>query len=452
MNLLNRMMSYENSNKKLNIDGTEKVCDCENCISKTIKSQNFNNFFTKLENYHLMCKEKEILNIINIKYWYKDAKTKTFIWRALKLHGNKYDYSYVTYINNKNNIDIICKKHNYKFSQTPNNHLQGHGCSKCAYEYKAERQKLTLEEFIIRAKEIHGNKYDYSNSKYIDIRTDVEIICPIHGSFWQTPKDHLDGCGCNKCANEYRSKCNKLTLEEFIIRAKEIHGNKYNYLNSIYINYNTDIEIICSKHGSFWQTPHAHLSGEGCPFCAIEKLAKQRRLTLNEVIRRSNEKHGDGRYDYSESEYINSQTPMKIICPKHGAFWQVPIYHMLGSGCPICNESKGEYKIRIFLTKNNISFEKEKRFDDCKYKYTLPFDFYIPKYNLCIEFDGIQHYVPTDFSSKMTNLQKLENLKLVQLRDKIKTDYCKSHNINLLRIKYDEDVEEKLIECFQNIE
>ena len=112
-------------------------------------------------------------------------------------------------------------------------------------------------------------------------------------------------------------------------------------------------------------------------------------------------------------------------------------------------ESRGERKVRLYLENNKIEYEIEKQFKDCRYKNPLPFDFYLPQYNLCIEFDGEQHFISHDFNSKETEEKKLENLKIVQLRDQIKNNYCKNNGINLLRIHYDENVEEKLTEYFQ---
>ena len=130
-------------------------------------------------------------------------------------------------------------------------------------------------------------------------------------------------------------------------------------------------------------------------------------------------------------------------------FTQKPIHHLRGEGCPKCKSSKGEILVRNWLIKNKIEFDEQKRFDDCRNKNPLPFDFYAPKYNLCIEYDGEQHFIPFGFNSKMTDEEKLENLERLQFHDKIKNDYCENNNINLLRIRYDENVEEKLTEYFQ---
>ena len=196
--------------------------------------------------------------------------------------------------------------------------------------------------------------------------------------------------------------------------------------------------------------PLNHLRGEGCISCWEEKKATLYNLTLEEFIKRANEVHGIGRYDYSKVNYINMNTNVIITCPKHGDFPQTPLNHLQGCGCKKCKSSKGEIKVRNFLIENYINFEEQKRFNDCRYKNPLPFDFYLPQYNLCIEFDGEQHFIPHDFNSKETEERKLENLKIVQLRDQIKNDYCKNNGINLLRIRYNEDIEKTLIKYFQN--
>ena len=182
----------------------------------------------------------------------------------------------------------------------------------------------------------------------------------------------------------------------------------------------------------------------------FEKQTMRQRKSLNKFIKESRKVHGN-KYDYSKVNYINTDTEVIITCPIHGDFPQTPYHHISRKqGCPKCKSSKGETIIRNFLIKHNIEFEEQKRFKDCKDKRPLPFDFYIPQYNLCIEYDGKQHFVPYDFAYKMTEEQKLKNFNYIQSHDQIKNNYCKSHNINLLRIKYDENTEEKLTKWFQN--
>ena len=138
-------------------------------------------------------------------------------------------------------------------------------------------KKLTISDFVKRARDIHGNKYDYSKVEYINSKTKVCIICPEHGEFWQAPYSHLNGQGCPKCAGNI-----KLNTNEFINKAREVHGDKYDYSKVNYVDTHTKICIICPEHGEFWQTPADHLRGIGCPNCNSSKLESEIRLMLNE--------------------------------------------------------------------------------------------------------------------------------------------------------------------------
>ena len=187
----------------------------------------------------------------------KRSTTEEFISKAREVHGDKYDYSKVEYVNMAKEVCIICPEHG-EFGQRPSNHLNGAGCPKCSHP----SSKYTTEEFIAKAREVHGDKYDYSKVKYINNKTDVCIICPEHGEFYQKPSQHLQGHGCDKCGGTY-----KYTTEEFIAKAREVHGDKYDYSKVNYTNGKNEVCIICPEHGEFWQTPNIHLKGSGCPNC-----------------------------------------------------------------------------------------------------------------------------------------------------------------------------------------
>lgn len=261
--------------------------------------------------------------------------------KQIKKHGvGRYDYSKVKYINSDTDVIIICHNHEepYEFPQKPSNHLQGQGCRLCGIKKCVESRKLTLEEFIKISNKVHGEgTYDYSKVVYITNDTDVIIICPKHGEFPQTPSNHMRGSGCSKCKFEKLAELYKLTLEEFIERAKFVHGiGTYDYSKVNYVNMHTDVIITCPKHGDFPQEPASHLQGCGCRFCAIEKRADMLRMTLEEFIEYSNEVHGIGTYDYSKVNYINNRTEVIITCPIHGDFPQTPSNHLQGQGCSFC--------------------------------------------------------------------------------------------------------------------
>jgi len=189
--------------------------------------------------------------------------------KAHEVHGYKYIYDKMDYINNKTKVCIGCKIHG-DFWQTPHDHLSGRGCSKCAILYKGINRRRTLGSFIERAKEVHGGKYIYNENKinYVNGRTKACFTCPKHGDFWQTPDSHLQGHGCPKCSAEKASVFMSLTFEEFKNKGEKLHNGKYIYNDSNYVNYDTPIRITCPKHGDFWQTPDSHLQGKGCPKCA----------------------------------------------------------------------------------------------------------------------------------------------------------------------------------------
>jgi len=294
-------------------------------------------------------------------------------------------------------------------------------------------KKLTTEEFIIKSKLIHGNKYDYSDVRYIDSTTKVNIICHKHGIFTQKPNSHLMYRGCPKCKGYLNMLRCSHTDNDFIKKGNFIHNNKYDYTKIKYVNNHIKVNIICPIHGEFEQTPNSHLNNSGCPFCV-----KNIKTTTDSFITKSKLKHGD-KYDYSKVKYYNSKTQVIIGCTKHGVFLQTPTDHLSGCGCPKCKQSKGERNVRMFLEYNNIKYIAEKTFDDCKNTYKLPFDFYLPEKNTLIEYDGTQHFKPEKFYGGD------EGFKYRQLNDKIKTDYALANNIKLIRIKYDECIESKLI-------
>ena len=194
------------------------------------------------------------------------SNTKDFIEKAKKIHGDKYDYSKIEYTNSKSKMIIICPTHG-EFWQDANHHLQGCGCPKCG-----GRMRLTTEAFIEKAKKIHGDKYDYSKVEYTNNRTKVCIICPEHGEFWQTPLVHLAGRGCYECGRIKTIQSITSNNENFIAKAKKIHGDKYDYSKVEYEHNARKVSIICPIHGVFRQSPNNHLQGNGCPKCTISNI------------------------------------------------------------------------------------------------------------------------------------------------------------------------------------
>lgn len=410
-----------------------------------------------------------------------------FITMSNKKHNHKYNYDKVEYKNYNNKVCIICPEHG-EFEQTPSRHVNGNGCKKCGFLSRT----LTRDGFIKKATILHNYVYDYSEVKYSRSNIKIKIICHIHGVFEQLPYLHLNGFGCKNCTM-------KMTTEKFIEKAIRCHKNDYDYSLVEYVDTNTPIKIICKKHnGIFLQKPTNHLRGNGCDECSSLKtrklgeyleICKERynnkydyslidsdslvsdkvkivcpdhgefeqtlishyrkkygcpfcagkRMNNKIFIKNANLLHNNF-YDYSLVDYKNSKLNIDIRCPDHGIFKQNPSSHLSGAGCPVCKLSRGESRIVNFLIKNSIEYKSQYKFIDCKSKIELPFDFFIPSYNICIEYNGIQHYQPVDFFGGQNGHK--DQIK----RDKIKNDYCHFNNIVLEIIKYNDIIEEKMIE------
>lgn len=276
--------------------------------------------------------------------------------------------------------------------------------------------------FINKSNIRHNNRYDYSLVDYINSITKVEILCKDHGSFLVRPDSHVRKVGCPICNGGV-----KYTKEEFVLKSIKIHGDKYDYSLVNYVNSTTKVEVICKKHGSFYINPSNHLNGQGCSRCV--GLNKK---TTDEFKISANRKHGDI-YDYSFVDYKNNRTKVNILCKKHGLFKQIPKDHLNGSGCKLCKSSKGEELIESILKSFGLDYEREFKFKDCVgiSGTILPFDFYLCKLNLLIEYDGRQHY---ESVSKFGGSLALNNLKL---NDNIRNEWCLKNKIILFRIKYD---------------
>ena len=250
---------------------------------------------------------------------------KEFIRNAREVHGDKYDYSKVDYKNGSTEVCIICPEHG-EFYRIANYHLNSSGgCPSCS-----PRVSNTLG-FIEKAKKTHGDKYDYSKVEYKGTNDKVCIVCPHHGEFFQRAMDHIKGSGCAKC-----SGCIKSTTKNFVERAKEVHGDKYDYSKVDYKNSTTPVKIFCKVHGYFDQTPKSHLRGRGCHTCAVKLRSNSIRKTTEDFIERAKDVHGS-RYNYNKVDYKSVRDKVIIICPTHGDFEQLPSRHLQGNGCYKCN-------------------------------------------------------------------------------------------------------------------
>lgn len=350
--------------------------------------------------------------------------TEDFIAKAKAIHGDKYDYSKTEYVDSKTKVLIKCNNCGNEFWQSPNGHLDGGGCPKSC----RTSQYWDLPSFIAKAREVHGNKYDYSKAEYVKAKIKACIICPKHGEFWQTPDSHTRGGGCPQCAHERAQERFVLPRDKFIDRCNKIHKNKYDYSKVEFKNLHENITIICPVHGEYQQEANHHMRGIGCPKCSHKVY------DLESFVAEARKAHGD-KYDYSESEYKGIDKKVKIICPVHGEFWQLPGHHVRGVGCPTCKASRGEKYIQKLLTENNVPFITQARFDGLTGKGGKPlaFDIRLKNANILIEYQGVQHFRPVDvFGGERDFLKN-------QANDQTKRDWCKENGFKLIEINKDLD-------------
>ena len=279
-------------------------------------------------------------------------------------------------------------------------------------------RRFTQNIFLEKCNEVHKDKYDYSESLYVNMRTKIKIICKEHGEFNQTPFAHLQGQGCRKCGNIIISEKLFKGLDDFLLEAKSKHGSLYDYSKAVYKGDKDKIEIICAQHGSFQQRPNAHLKGSGCPKCG--GTVKRNKEDLIKIF---NSVHNN-KYDYVLMVYKNGLTKIKIICPVHGVFEQIPNSHFNGSGCSKCNSiiSKPEIELQDFIIDLGYEIETNNR----KILNGKELDIYIPSLNKAIEFNGTWwHYDKKNINCKQNGYHAM------------KSNLCKEKGIKLLHVRED---------------
>lgn len=322
-------------------------------------------------------------------------------------------------------MKIICPLHGI-FEQTPNNHLKGQGCPQCAHR----STKYDIREIIEKLKAIYGNAIDYEKDiTYSGNKKNMTLYCVKHGYFTKNARLILQGHGCPECSTSKRRESKISNKDAFIAKAKTIHNDKYIYDKTEYVHSREKVIITCPIHGDFTQTPNSHLNGSGCPKCASENRSHNQRITEEEVIRRFNEKHS-GKYLYDSLEYDNIHDFIDVICPIHGKYTQMLKLHMMGHGCPKCNQSHSEKEIERILTENNIKYIYQYKRIEFGRK---SIDFYLPDFNIAIECQGIQHFKPINFGG---NMNPIKNYDYTINNDIIKHNICEQIGIKLLYFLY----------------
>lgn len=227
--------------------------------------------------------------------------------------------------------------------------------------------RLSKEQFVEKARQIHSDKYDYSFVEYVNNSTHVKIVCPIHGEFKQTPNAHLMGQACPECGKKIKADKKRLSVSDFIKNAKKVHGNKYDYSLVEYNSSKSKVKIICPVHGEFEQTPNAHLRNGGCAKCGKQSMADKQSLTTETFIQKAIKVHGH-KYIYDCVDYVSARDNVVIKCPIHGEFSKLPAMHLLGQGCTTCAIEQRYFNLRLT---NDEFIRKSSEIHNNKYDYSL---------------------------------------------------------------------------------
>lgn len=321
------------------------------------------------------------------------------------------------YANSYTKILHRCKIHSYEWYVAPNRVLCGVNCPVCSGKV------ITHEEYVKRVTEINPNIEVVGI--YIDSKTKILHRCKIDNYEWYAkPNGILMGNGCAMC---YGNK--KKTHEEYVNLVSKINQNIE--VLGRYVGSNIPILHKCKIDEYEWYAvPSRILQGVGCPKCAKKLKTHDDYVADVNMINKNIEVVGI---------YKKWNEPILHRCKKCGYEWMVKPNGILnGTGCPVCKESHGERSINEWLNTYNILYQRQKVFDDCKDKRVLPFDFYLPEYNICIEYQGIQHYKPIDYFGGQKSFESQVS------RDNIKKEYCQKNNIILFAIPYFEDINEEL--------
>ena len=283
--------------------------------------------------------------------------------------------------------------------------------------------RLTHDEYVKKLHEINPNVMIVD--EYVNRRTKSTHRCLVDGYEWNVSPGHLlQGTGCPLCAGKI--KTTKVFMDEMSLKNPNIE------VIGEYISAKTKILCRCKLDGYEWFcNPTSLLAGVGCPVCSnVKKKTTEEYIESVNLIDENIIVVG---------EYINAKTKIMHQCAIDGHMWLMDPHHILsGRGCPVCKSSKGEKEIAKYLNSRNIKFETQYTFSDCKNVFCLPFDFYLPEYNVCIEYDGIQHFTPIDFFGGQAAFE------IRKKNDNIKSDYCKTHSIKLLRVRYDQEITNSL--------
>lgn len=281
-----------------------------------------------------------------------------------------------------------------------------------------------------------GKPLSDHNKIILQCNIDNYIWYPTYGNFVR------NGTNCPKCYGKI-----KKTKEELIKNIINVCLEKnFTFISFADENINSQstFAVKCNLDGYTW-TPNYNnfvVKKSGCPICGDTLLRTEESATkiINDICSKKNYSF----LGFADNKYVGAKGRVNLICNHCEREWSPQYRNFVHnkSGCPICKNSKGEFEIAQYLQIKCINFVQQKTFTDCKDKHVLPFDFYITDYNICIEYDGSQHFIPK------IHWGGYENLILIQKHDNIKTEYCIKNKIQLIRINYRQKIPTELDNFF----
>lgn len=342
------------------------------------------------------------------------------------------------YKNQLSKITLQCNIHT-EFIWNPTFHRfikQNSKCLKCINKYKKTESEIILD-IKNKCKKLNYTFINFELNTFKNVKQKIILKCNIDNYEWKPTIDNFltKESKCPKCMKNAR--LTEIDFKNNILIRTKINNHTFKTIVNKFKHGLTSFELQCNICQDIWKTTYNSYMAHNTSKC--RKCMNLKKLTQNEAINKIEEKCKLRNYKFIkfiDNKYINNHSKIKILCNKHNHEWNLEYYNFVNSnnGCPICKESKGELLIRNFLNDNNIKFISQYKFKDCKNINKLAYDFYLTDYNICIEFDGRQHFNAYSYFGGE------DAFKQIQLRDKIKNEYCKLNNIRLIRISYKENI------------
>lgn len=355
--------------------------------------------------------------------------TEEWVARASKqLNNHDIDYSKVEYTGQANKVLVGCKLHGTWSYVLAKSHLRGEsrGCAVCRKEKKAAVRRSLRAPFSEVKKKLQETgrlvSITADESTYDGQGRKMRFVCDKHGEFFCTPSNFiLNTHGCPTCAKKAMSERMAITAGEWWQRIREIHGDKFKYPGFSDIDFTlegnqTKIVVVCPDHGQFSQQVQAHVIGHGCPKCANNHISDRLITPWSQRLKTLIAAHPDANYNYDESTYSGANHKMRIVCPKHGEFWQSPWQH-LSYGCPDCGTSLSHGENELFAYIKKLCPDALDR--NRKIIGPKELDVVVPSKKIAFEYNGIhwhsENRLPIDYHRLKTKLCKEKGYRLIHI-------------------------------------